>query len=712
MKLEHYMLPIAAVVLGLVPASQPAFGQTISLEEIIVTARKRDESLLEIPLSVSAFTADDIEQAGYSTITDLITAVPGVTYESFEAEGRGDSASFRGVSTNTGDPTLQNSSKFIDGVYVSGSLYSVLLDDLERVEVIKGPQSALFGRATFSGAINYITKKPTNEFEGSVNASIAEEGEYRLSGSISGPIAEDKLFYRLSAGSFTQGSPFTNVTNGTELGEQDIKSFSGSLRFTPTEQFTADLNLMYSEAEFGEAARGVTPLNMGELDFPLASIIGGNTEQLTTPGIDSETFRASLNANYEFANGYNLSFIAGTGTEDTVNQSDGDYQPAMTFAFLSFLCDANSPFVGPGCDLLQTVVHRELESDFAELRISSPDEGRLSWLAGVAFFDEEFFQYRIRNFRQPREFKTSSTVSVFGSVSYDVTEQLTLSLDGRFQQEEIELNIPEAGRSQKGDFDNFLPRFLAEYQYNDDTLFYFSAAKGNKPGTFNSTGPVELLTVDEEEMWSYEAGTKLAMLDGRVNIQAAAYYIDWSNQVFRFNDPDPNLGSYFINAGETEVLGIDFSVAAQLTEQLSASFAYSWIDAEFQVFESNNALAVLGDANVAGNKTPRTADNSLFASLQYTGQAPSFGADSEWFAAADISYRDEMFIDELNLETIESRALANVRAGIDTGNVRVTVFVNNVTDQDALTSGFRFGAVALVGLPMPRQAGISANFRF
>ena len=711
MKLQHYLLPIALVVLA-APASQPAIAQTEGLEEIIVTATKRAESILDIPITVSAFSAQEIEQAGYNTITDLITAVPGVTYESFEAEGRGDSASFRGVSINTGDPTLQNSSKFIDGVYVSGSLYSVLLDDLERVEVIKGPQSALFGRATFSGAINYITKKASNEFKGKVNASIAQEDEYRLSGSISGPIAEDKLFYRISAGSFSQGSPYTNVNDGTEMGEQDITSFSGSLGFTPSSQLTADLMVMYSEAEFGEAARATTALNMGEMDFPLASVIGGNTDQLTTPGVDSETFRASLNVNYELANDYELSFIAGTGWEDTVNQSDGDYQPAVTFGFLWFLCDASSPVVGPACDLLQTVVHRELESNFAELRISSPDEGPFRWLAGVSYFDEDFYQFRIRNFRTPPEFKTATNVSLFGSVSFDVNDKLTLTLDGRFQQEEIELNIPETGSSQKDDFDTFLPRFIAEYQASDDTMVYFSAAKGNKPGNFNASAPPEFLRVEEEEMWSYEVGTKLSTRGGRVNVQAAAYFIDWTNQVFRFNDPDINIGTLFLNAGETEVLGLDFSLAASLTEQLSASFAYSWIDAEFQLFKSNNALAILGDANVAGNKTPRTADNSFFASLQYTAPTSAFGGDSNWFAAADVSYRDEMFIDELNLETIEPRALANIRAGIDTGNVRVTAFVNNVTDEDALTTGFRFGAVSLVGLPMPRQAGVSASFQF
>ena len=711
MNIKYYLLAIIAAGLT-APVSQPAMAQTAELEEIVVTARKRSESIMETPITVSAFTAEDIEHAGYSSISDLITAVPGVTYESYEAEGRGDSPSFRGVSINTGDPTLQNSSKFIDGVYVSGSLYSVLLDDIERVEVIKGPQSALFGRATFSGAINYITKKPGNEFEGNVNASYAEEDEYRLSGSISGPIAQDKLFYRVSAGTFNQGSPYTNVTNGAEMGEQEINSFSGSLRFTPSEQLTADLVLMFSEATFGEAARATTALNMGELVSPLAAAIGGNTDQLTNPGIDSETFRASLNVNYEMSSGYDLSFIAGTGSEDTTNQADGDYQPAVTFGFLWFLCDPAAPVQGPDCDLLQTVVDRELESNFAELRISSPGEGRFSWLAGVSYFDEDFYQFRSRNFRRPPEFKTATNVSVFGSVSLDVSDRLTLSLDGRYQQEEIELNIPENASSQKDDFDTFLPRFMAEYQATDDTMVYFSAAKGNKPGNFNASAPPEFLRVEEEEMWSYEVGTKLSAVDGRVNIQAAAYFIDWTNQVFRFNDPDINIGTLFLNAGETDIRGLDISVAANITERLSASFAYSYIDAEFQTFLSTNALNRLGDPDVSGNNTPRTAPNSLFASLQYTVPTSAFGGDSNWFAAADISYRDEMFIDEINLETIEARTLANIRAGIDTGKIRVTVFINNVTDEDALTSGFPFGAVALAGLPMPRQAGVSASFQF
>jgi outer membrane receptor protein involved in Fe transport len=611
---------------------------------------------------------------------------------------------------STGDPTLQNSSKFIDGVYVSGSLFTTLLGDLERVEVVKGPQSALFGRATFSGAINYITKKPTNEFQGSVRASFAEESEGELSGTISGPIIEDRLLFRASAGVFSQGSPYVNITNGASMGDKDISSFSGMLRFTPSDRLTADLSVMYSEAELGEAARATTALNGGTLAFPDPSVIGGGTDQLTTPGIDSETFRASLNVNYEMASGHELTFIAGTGSEDTVNQADGNYDPFNPLAFLFFLC--SGPFAAPGCDLFQTVTHREIESNFQEIRISSPEDGRFRWLAGISNFDEDFDSARIRNFRTAPTFKSSSNTSIFGSVSYDVSDKLTLGVDARFQNEEIQLDVPEAGRSQKDDFDSFLPRVILEYQLDEDKLLYFSAAKGNKPGNFNATAPVEFLTVEEEEMWSYEFGSKLTLMDGRMNLQAAAYMMDWTEQVYRFNDPDPTIGSYFINAGETDVLGLDVSLAARLTDNWTASVAFSWIDAEFQVFESSNALTVLGDANVAGNKTPRTPDTSLFASLQYQAPISAFGNESEWFARADLSYRDDMYIDELNLETIESRTLLNVRAGIDTGKVRVTVFVDNLTDDDSLTTGFRFGAVGLVGLPMPRQAGVSVSFDF
>lgn len=704
MKFRSLLLLTVAVSL-----TEPVSAQQMALEEIVVTARKRTESLLDVPLTVSAFSAEDIEQAGYVTISDLADAIPGVTYGSFEAEGRGDSASFRGVATNTGDPTLQNSSKFLDGVYVSGSLFTALLNDIEQIEVIKGPQSALFGRATFSGAINYITKKPTDELSGSVSATVAEYDEIQINGSISGPVVEDRLAIRLSGGYLTRGSEYTNVTNGEEMGEDDLFALSTTLRFTPTDALTADLYLGYSDADLGEAPRATTALNNGRLVFPDASVIGGNVDQLDDPGLDSETFRGSLTINYDI-NGYTLTSISGYGEEDTLNQSDGNYDPNKV-GFLSFLCNAG-PFVGPDCSIFQTVTERKLDSAFQEFRVTSPDDARLRWIAGASYFDEDFLTSRQRNFRQPPNIKSSDNLSVFGSVSFDVTDTVTVSFDGRYQTEDIKLENLDTNGIQEDEFNSFLPRFIVEFSPTDDSLFYASAAKGNKPGTFNASGPPQFLTVDEEELWNYEIGTKFSALDNMLSVQAAGYFIDWTNQVFRFNDPDPTIGSYFINAGETDVWGADFSVNAQFNDNLSGSFAYSYVDAEYQVFESQNALTITGDADVSGNNTPRTAKNSLFASLQYQAPFTAFDGDMDWFARADLSYRSSMFIDELNFETIGPQTLLNLRAGIDMGQARITLFVDNVADSDALTTGFRFGAVALVGLPQSRQFGVTASYKF
>jgi len=456
---------------------------------------------------------------------------------------------------------------------------------------------------------------------------------------------------------------------------------------TPSDAFTADLSLSYSDADLGEAPRATTALNSGELVFPLTSVIGGNVDQLDDPGIQSETFRGSLSMNYDM-NGYTLTSITGYGEEDTVNQSDGNYDPSKV-GFLSFLCNAG-PFVGADCSIFQTVTERRLESKFQEFRITSPDDERLSWIAGASYFDEDFSTARLRNFRQSPSLKTTENLSVFGSVSFEASEQFTVSFDGRYQTEDIKVENLDTGTIQEGEFNSFLPRFIVEYTPSDDTLLYASAAKGNKPGTW----------------------TKVNALNDVLTIQAAGYFIDWSNQVFRFNDPDPTVGSYFINAGETEVWGADFSVNAQFNEHLRGSVSYSYVDTEFKVFESANALTILGDADVSGNQTPRTSGNSLFASLEYQAPLNMIGDGYDWFARADLSYRDEMFIDELNLETIGPQTLVNLRLGIDTGPARVTLFVDNATNSDALTTGFRFGAVALVGLPQSRQYGISAAYKF
>jgi outer membrane receptor protein involved in Fe transport len=491
------------------------------------------------------------------------------------------------------------------------------------------------------------------------------------------------------------------------MGDNDLFTGSLSLLFTPTDNLSANLYVNYSEAEFGEAIRATTDLNEGELAFPVKEKIGSNLDQLTSPGIDSETMRTNLTINWSLGD-FTLSSISGYGSEESTNQSDGDYQPEKTLAFLSFLCNAG-PNVGPNCDIFQTVVETELETVYQEFRITSADDQRLRWLAGVSYFEEEYYRDRTQNFSQPESTKTSDNYSIFGSVSYDFSERISGTFDARYQEETVELE--QSGNNNEGEFNNFLPRAIVEYTPSESTLWYLSASKGNKPGTYNDSGPEEFRVVDEEELWSYELGTKFSGAEGRYTVEAAVYFMDWQDQVFRFTDPEPTVGSYFVNSGETEIWGIDFSAVYRFTPNLSGSIAYSFVDAEYKVFESTTAAGVTGDPDVSGNATPRTPENSAFASLRYDAPINLFGG-SNWFARADVSYRDEQFIDEINLEYLEPQTLANLRVGIDTGSLRLTAFVDNAFDNEAPTTGFRFGARALVGLPVGRQFGVTAAYNF
>ena len=200
----------AAALLCGAPIS--AYSQGLAIEEIVVTARKREERLQEIPIAITAFSAEQLERAGVKDLHELSLGVAGLQYHSLglAIPGRvNPSIRFRGMDTNTQTPTFQLATLFVDGIFVFGNVESIPFDDVERVEVVKGPQAAYFGRSTFGGAINYIMKTPsTKEFSGEVKASGATYNEYDVSASIDGPLVNDKLGIRLGGRFYTKGAMF------------------------------------------------------------------------------------------------------------------------------------------------------------------------------------------------------------------------------------------------------------------------------------------------------------------------------------------------------------------------------------------------------------------------------------------------------------------------------------------------------------------------
>jgi iron complex outermembrane receptor protein len=229
---------VATLLAGSQTFAQQEAESSLVLEEVTVTARKTEERLIEAPLSITAFTAADIEKKGFATLEDVARSAPGVQYsnQGGQIPGRYTSAiRFRGMNVNSDSPSLQLGSLFVDGVFVLGGTQSIPYDDVERIEVIKGPQSATYGRSTFGGAINYITRTPSlTEYSGRLSVSSATYSDNDVSASFEGPIIQDKLSFRIGGRYYNRGSVFT-ATDGGGLGEESSESIALTLNFQPSD---------------------------------------------------------------------------------------------------------------------------------------------------------------------------------------------------------------------------------------------------------------------------------------------------------------------------------------------------------------------------------------------------------------------------------------------------------------------------------------------
>ncbi|MCC5867384.1 MAG: TonB-dependent receptor [Gammaproteobacteria bacterium] len=536
---------VLAVPMVAMPTAAMAQQQMRALEEIVVTARRAEESLQEVPISISAFTAGDIEDAGLRSVEDLALQTPGFSFRS--AFGRtGDRPVIRGQSNIQGEP---NASFFIDGVFVSGSISGYDLDNLERVEVIRGPQSALYGRRTFSGAINYITARPTDELSGRFSGTVGDNGLWDTSGSISGPIVGDTLLFQANARYYERDGYYTNtVTNRKDVGGQETRSVGGTLYWLPTENFEAMLRFNWTRNDdehfpitlygsdnnncflpeqigvsgppfvgtpiYSTRQRGYFCGVLGE-PTPLALNTDGFADAGFDAGLKREAFRYSLVLDWDLG-GYQLTSVSAFNESSLYSGVDQDYSAirgsAGAFETISF--EKNAP------DYSQ------------ELRILSPRDERLRWLGGVYYFKDESGDRFSGDLSgtvatgAPAVLTAQGTSdevenqSVFGMVEFDVTDRFTLTAEARYARDKITFSgqsnfnraaptaIPGSAScantplfpgsplflvscSNQIDleqtFTNFLPRFTATYLLSDDVTLYGLWARGNKPGGFNSS---------------------------------------------------------------------------------------------------------------------------------------------------------------------------------------------------------------------------------
>lgn len=748
MNTQHIRLALltgtAWAVLMIGSQATPAVAQTETaqrgggIEEIIVTARKRNESLLDVPLTVTAFSSAEIEASAMNSIRDLSRLTPAFNFPDLGARYI-DSPVVRGIPGNDADPTKQSASFFLDGIYVAGSIQGIDLGDVERIEVIKGPQSAVFGRATFAGAINFITKTQDNEPTGRVFLMGGEHDEYEASAALGGPIVADRLFMRVNARYWTYGGEWRNagIPFGLKIGDQSTANFGGSLRATPNDRFAMTVRVNYTRDKDGPApiekkiesdqnCRFVISTICGEVKFN-PNRVGGVFDELIAegfnPGVDRKTWRTSVTGDYEF-DGVTASVLAGYNNEKMLRPWDVITDLTKNPIFIGF------GGTRPGTNGGLIVNDFRFKDWSAELRLASNGDGPLQWIVGgyVADYKQVFGRSRGAIALDPPNRRKVENIAGFGQLSWDITDQFNVSAEGRYQREKLERRdfttnqvvVLATGARAESKFTKFLPRVTAQFKPTPDLTLYAQWAKGNKPGDFNIGATVrpENVVIDEENITAYEAGVKWNGFDDRLLLSLALFNNKLSNQQVR--DVTPQFQILTLNTGRYRSRGFEVDATVVPFEGLTLRGAFSMSDAEYTRFaNSADMQTVFGNGNAAG-KVPRSVPKYTGSfSATYT-QAVTDSLDG--FIRADLAYRSKVYADDTNLSWAGTLLQVNLRLGVENENWKFEVFGRNLFDDDTpqrigFNTDFRFfparspRVVALVP-SRGRQFGVSASYNF
>lgn len=618
----------------LAPAGLAGAQERGGLEEIVVTARLREQSLQSVPLAISAFGEADLRERGIESLADLAGYLPGVD---FASSGSIDSRRIiiRGQSQQSRVGDEVNVATYVDGVYTPGFTgTSVLFDAVERVEVIRGPQSALYGRNSFAGTVNYILKKPTDTLSFGARGTLGNYDRQALSAYLSGPVLGDALLARLDVAHSETGGTLTNEVTGKALNNTKTdfvrlavsSSIAGRIdinaavsyqddELTPAAQTHID---DFSPRRVGRPAGGGSPFELGAVFNEFGSLAAPRIGRRVLGKIDDvadsfyqdelaggtrEAWRANLNIDIDLGP-VKLTSLTGWQDRETVYLSDLDTTRDGTFFGLAFtqLPSGNGFYQtasGPWED------RDEISQD---LRLSSNGDGAFSWLAGLYYSREDFRDRRIR-FSRPALVGNTGLVaplppaavdddsllrnvfkSVYGAVELQLDGGWTLSAEARYTREEkrsdnIEDNFP-GGSEPKGlledDYSYFTPRFIASWEPQDGRLFYALAAKGIKSGGFNPAADEGEQFYDTEQNWTYEIGSKLDFFDGRAQVNTSIYYVDWDDQqILTFGETnlvDPIVA----NVGKSEVKGLELEGRLLPSDWLELNLAYAYTDSKYK----------------------------------------------------------------------------------------------------------------------------------
>ncbi len=665
------------------------------IEEVIVTSRYRAEKLSAIPDSITAFTRAAIERHRIERINGVAALTPNLRFSDDQEVGIS-TLVIRGVRQNrgTGQPPV---SFRIDGVSATNNLLTTQeLFDIESVDVLRGPQGALYGRNAIGGAVLISTRQPTSEPEYGLRVSAAEGNDFIVAASASGPLGNDKLLYRAAVRLQDRDGQLENAyLDNRKVDFKDSQSFRGRLLYRPTDALSIDLRGQYSDQEGGSGyfmpgSEGVLPLPP-----PAEPIFFGNPTyeiQSNRIGVSFVEFgEFSAKIDYEFPWG---TFTSITSYTDVESGNDQDLDQTLV-------------------DAINIIVIDNSETLAQEFRLTSSADRSLRWVAGAYVFDQDRFRSLATTFLgfpvppAAQDLKLRN-YAVFGNMSYDLTGDLELTLAFRYDEETPE-DLTQ-GRSET--FTEFQPKASLAYGFREGLLGYVTAGKGFRAGGFNnlSEGSNFEPGFDQESLVSYETGLKWSAYDGRLRSSMALFFTDYTDQQFFLFDQTGTQAN--INIPKSELWGGELELTAFPTDSLQFDFAFGYTDSEIREYEDIQGVLVPAEA-ILGSKVPGAPVWTLNLGLQHSA---ALTGSLDLVSRLDYEHRDKTYWTLDNLDTQEPYDLVNLSFALEKQSWTARLFVNNLLDEQYIEWFF---AARFIGLPAdiawpsePRQVGLEFTYRY
>ena len=697
------VLPVTP--LALAQAGKPAGAMV--LEEVTVTARRRDESLQEAPYAVTAFTAQALQDANVQRMEDFIALTPNVTLAT--SQGIGTSfLSIRGLTqVRNGEAPVAT---IVDGVLqFSGIQFRQELFDVESVQVVKGPQGAIYGRNATGGAIIINTRRPTNESEGYVSLGAGAGDEYMVEGSYGGALVEDKLFGQVSGKHIDRDGYLTNITRNEEADRFEDTVLRGRLIYEPTANLTVDLRANLARHK----GRGIGFQFQGvDLAPDGVTAIGFGTD---TGPIDANNVLPVRDNNVDYGerdmNDFALkvdwvtdlgTLISTTSYTDLEEWSDSDQFPYTA---------AMSPPELFGNDGTQTGFF-EIDAWSQEFRFRSPDDQPVRWEVGTYYLEWDRFVSLstgvdtgagiIRIEREPTtdprnpstsflaDDNSNTAMAVFGQTSVDIGTEFELSLALRYDEEErvqdvslLQFPAGVPGARNKETFDMLQPKVTLRYQPSDQHNWYATWGLGFRSGQFNQNGISDVAAsvglvgindvVDQEESESFEVGYKGLYLNDRLRLIGAGFATTVDGQPF-FSFIGAVSAQVLTNIDEVQLYGGELELNLRATENLDLYASVGYTDSEIKEY--------VVDPTVEGNDAPYVADTTFNLGGQY--EVPLNFANLNLFARVDYERRGEQYWDVQNSTARDPLDFLSLRIGVTDADDKWSAIwqVQNALDEE------------------------------